>query len=426
MKWQYLFGMLFVGMIDMMWTSFATDAHSSFMFVVIFMLPPMFDLKRGHPGLMLTLPLSRRTAAHYYWVIIVLLPTLAVAGVFIVAGLLSACFFSAPSFATLLASFAVVVLAALLWASASSCLITYSPPMAPEEANYFAWSWMLLWLPTVSLGMGFSDQLDIARKTPVVWLATAMLGILLAGWSFRRSERLVLARVTVDRGDAAASVEKPERRPPFQPGAAGFGGWFFFEVARNSFLMNLLFPGLLLAVPVLGARFGVNPSMFGANSIILPWMFAFCTLGFSDLLAGGVRMLRILPMSVGQLALILLLVPLGSILGMICALAAFGNIYPGHLFGPHPASFLIPMGCAVCLVSTLYLPYGGPSNRFIVLSLAMLVSFVVLTTIPDVKCPAVIWWLLGLALIVSAFFLNRHWLRRSDSYRPGGGSFSRR
>jgi hypothetical protein len=196
---------------------------------------------------------------------------------------------------------------------------------------------------------------------------------------------------------------------------ARFSG-VFFEQVRMGLLIVLCFtaPFLILKMPS------------SESHLVLPWLFAFCPLGTSVHLSGGVRLLRSLPLSAGHLALTLLLLPFLTILAMVAALGILEIVYPGHFLSPHSCSYLIPMSGTVCIASSLYLPFTGQSNRFILMLLGMVASLVVIETVANVDLPATFWWLLGLGLMAAAFFLNRHWLRSSASYRPSAANSQRR
>ncbi|MGD0813281.1 MAG: hypothetical protein ABSA83_06735 [Verrucomicrobiota bacterium] len=55
------------------------------------------------------------------------------------------------------------------------------------------------------------------------------------------------------------------------------------------------------------------------------------------------------------------------------------------------------------------------------LALGLPASMVIYDTVSNVQWPAAFWWLLGLSLMLAAFFLNRRWLRSSYAYRPSAG-----
>jgi hypothetical protein len=75
------------------------------------------------------------------------------------------------------------------------------------------------------------------------------------------------------------------------------------------------------------------------------------------------------------------------------------------------------MAGAICIASSFVVPFGI-EGRVLGLMLGMLFAIVIFNIVPYTHLPAAFWWLLGLSLILASYFLNRHWLRSSASYRP--------
>jgi len=296
--WAYLGGVLFVTMLDMLWASYGSDAHSGFALVVIFMLPLLLDQKRGHTGVAVALPVSQTHLGPFLLVCDCFVASAGRGGAFLLATGVSICFFSPPTFAIFVRSFSALVLGSLISAGASCCLFSILSPVVPENVNYFAYTWMLLWTVPIALFL-FPNLLEITKQGPAVWLAAALLGSLLAGWSYLRLENLVIARAMVRRDESKSSSEEAARIPASKPGATRFGG-AFFEVLWMGFLFGLVYPAILLP---LGNR-------SGDNQFFWPGLFAIGTVGSTLFMPGGARLLRILPLSTGRLAFIALLMPL--------------------------------------------------------------------------------------------------------------------
>ena len=163
----------------------------------------------------------------------------------------------------------------------------------------------------------------------------------------------------------------------------------------------------------------------GEDSLFWTYLFLFGAMGTTNLLRGGMRLLRSLPLSAGQLALAVLLMPMLGILGVIVGVATIQWISLGHFPTHYSASFLIPMAGAVCASFSLIVRFGG-IGCVLAMPLAMSASVVIFETVAHANWPTAFWWLLGLGLMASAFFLNRHWLRCSESYRAATGPFQRR
>jgi hypothetical protein len=402
----YLLAALFVGMIDAV-----MDLKAGSIFVGIFMVPFAFELGRRPVGVLATLPVRRKTVALSYWCLAVLLPVLLMAGTMALVVLLF------PSVAFSWKSAATILFSSLALTGASYCSFTgiSLDETGSDPGDFLMMLFMGLWFPATVFGGFLPTFFEITEQNPVAYLSAALLGLILTALGYSRSEKLVCGRPRKRPGGAQTSAPASRQIPAPKPGMARFGGVLFAQ-ARFGFFLGLFCPAFLL----------IFRMRFGEGQFFWPWLFAFCTLASAGLLSGGARLLRSLPLSAGHLAWTLLFLPISGILGVIAALGMLEFVFPGHFFAPSPCSFLIPMAGAVCFASSLFLPFGGRGDRFAVLPLAMLASFVIFDTVENARWPSVFWWLLGLSLIVAAFFLNRHWLRSSHSYRPSTGGIPRR
>jgi hypothetical protein len=179
----------------------------------------------------------------------------------------------------------------------------------------------------------------------------------------------------------------------------------------RAFLAGL---GVTIFLPLLGIHFDAEN--------FWPFLIAYCAIGWAMLLCGRLRLLRCLPLSTGRLASVLLLMPLFSVLAIIagCAVAQWTSL--GHCLNRDSATFLIPMTGAVCLASSVMVLCSGSKDVSLIgLALGLPASMVIYDTVSNVQWPAAFWWLLGLSLMLAAFFLNRRWLRSSYAYRPSAG-----
>ena len=137
--------------------------------------------------------------------------------------------------------------------------------------------------------------------------------------------------------------------------------------------------------------------------------------------------MRSLPLSAGSLASNLLLMPLLSILASVAGMATLQCLHAGHFLSRDSATFLIPLTGVICFVCSFLVCDSGLQKGYVVtMALGFPAGLVIFDTIAETKWPAGFWWLLGLLLMAAAFFLHRHWLRSSYSYRPSTGDFLQR
>jgi len=400
----YLIALPFVGAMAAL-----MGPEESLTFVCIPMLPFAFELGRRPVGVMAALPVSRKTIALSYWCIAVLLPALLMAGTIALAGLHS------PSSAISLKSVAVILFGPLVSAGSTYCLFTFIAPdvREGEPGDFLAMSMWAMWFPAAMFGIFRQEFLDITTQSPVAYL-WGLLGLLLTVQGYLRSEKLVTGRARKRSNNGERPTLARFQIPALKPGLARFGGVFFGDVWKG-FLIGLVCPTVL---QVLG-------SGIGENEFFSAWLFVCGAMGASLLLSGGARLLRSLPLSAGRLALTLLLMPFFSILGVIAGLAINQRLTLGHFLRNDSATLLIPIAGAVGVASSFIIRFGKDGLP-IMMILAMPAAVVITETVSNEQWPAAFWWLLGMCLMVAAFFLNRHWLRSSYSYRPSAGRFARR
>ena len=393
----YLLAVLFVGGMA------AKGLKASFIFVGIFMLPFAFELGRRPFGVMTTLPVSRRTIALSYWRLAVLLPVLLMTGSVALVGL----FFHSSGIS--LKDVAMILFGSLAFAGSAFCLFTFVPQdkgFGEHGGDSLVFYFGTLWFCSFMFS-------KVTTHSPVVYIA-GLIGLLLTVLGYVRSEILVTGRARKRPGGGQYLVRTRERISSPRPVMARFGG-VFFDVVQAGFLFGLLYSGslLVLKLPICDDTF------------VLAYMFAFGGIASFRLLRGGMRLLRTLPLSTGQLALRLSLMPLFGVLPSIAGLAIIQWIKLGQSPIHDLATLVIPCAGTVCIACSFIVPFHKAGN-IIAMLLAPSASAVIVKTVSNVKWPAAFWWLLGLCLMAGAFFLNRHWLRSSYSYRPSTGDFSRR
>jgi hypothetical protein len=405
--WEaYLLAVLFVGAVAAL-----MGLGASFPFVGVLMLPFMFELGRRPLGVMMTLPASRRTIALSYWCLAVFWPMLLMTGSVTLARLLL------HSSVISVKDVALLLFASLIFAGSSFCFCTFA--LQDRRGNYqesFLGSWVTFWFCPTMFILFLPELFAVTTPSTIIYLA-ALVGLPLTVWGYLRSEKLLVGCPSKHPVGGRPFVPAPEPIPSRQPGVARFGG-VFFDAARRAFLFGLGCTALSL---VFHARLTED------NEFFWPFLLAYGGIGFVTLLSGGTRLLRSLPLSVGGLAMNLLLLPILGLLASVAGVATLQCFNMVHLLTRDSATFLIPMTGAICFASSFRVRYSGfLSGSSIAMALGGLAALVIFHTVADAKWPAAFWSLLGLLLMVAAFFLNRHWLRSSYSYRPSTGDFLQR
>jgi hypothetical protein len=364
--------------------------EGGFVSVAFLMVPFGWELGRGSVGVVMTLPVSRKRIILSYWYVAVLVPTILMAGIMSLDSLLF------PSYAVSPVDGALTLFGSLLLAGSIFCLFTYT------HLGIVA-GILLTWVLCVFLGR--------IENRPILCVL-ALAGVALTVWGYARSMKLF----------NQCGEEQPSPTPhPSQAAKQSLvtmqkGGGFgplFFVCARNSFVGGLIY---IAALHFFNSRASEDPFLWS-------WLFAFCTLGSSRVLLGGPRFLRVLPLSTNQLAGNLMLFPVVSVLATIVAIVVLRWVYHGQLAGPFAPAFLIPIMGSICVVSSLHLPFSVNANKSLIVPFGMGASIAMLNMISDTHRATTFWWIVGLCLIAAAFFLNRHYLRSSLSYRrPVGDS----
>lgn len=395
----YLLAMLFVGILAAL-----MDMEASFTFVGVLILPFVFEQGRRPFGVMTTLPVSRSVIALSYWCVAVILPVVLMTGSIALVALLL------HSSAISLKDLAMILFGSWAFAGSVFCLLTFVSQVKGGSDSLVI-SLGTLWFFSCMLSIFHHEIREVTTQTSVVYL-TGLIGLLVTLWGYSRSNKPLFGRATKYPGDGRHVAQSPKPIPAPQPGMARFGG-FLFDTVWRGFLAGLLLSTFLLVFKV-----SINE-----DASIWPYVFTFGGLGSVGLMCEAMRFLRTLPLSARRLALTLLFMPLFSIVPIIAGVAMIKWFNPGLFL--IPASLMIPMVGAVCCASSLMVRFGKNGYLFAML-LGLLASEVICKTVSDVKWPAVFWWLLGLCLMAAAFFLNRHWLRSSASYRPSTGGLLRR
>jgi len=416
--WLYLAGIFLTGAVDILWMAYGTDVWSCLMFAGLFTVVLLLEQKQGRIGVVATLPVSRRTTALYYWGIGVLLPVLIVAGTFILAGLLSVCWFPGRSFPFLAAHFAVVILASLIWSGGAVCVFTFFSPMARQYLACLMPVWVSLWIAPITIHVFWPSFSRFVKPGSGTWLGAAFLAILLPAVAFVRREKLVFRRVRQSSGERQ-SVQATKRTAAFEPLMTGFGGVFFRDM-RKSFLVGLFFPALMALIVVLfhGNSFCTTPAFTRLYDeyLVISFLYALMVPSFS----WGPRPLRVLPLSTGRLALILWLLPLSCMLGVLVPVVLSQRLSLVRFLDQNSLSFIIPMAGVVCIASSLGIRFGKLGIGSAIGGLLIGGMIFVFPIFGVAKWPAVFWWLPGVGLMAAAFFANRCWLRSSGSYRASG------
>ncbi|MGP8201570.1 MAG: hypothetical protein ACLQU4_18935 [Limisphaerales bacterium] len=312
----------------------------------------------------------------------------------------------------------MILLGALALAGSGFCLFTFISQDDGEDNadNVLVICLGTLWFLFTMYGLCDQRVLNGTPKSPVFYLA-GLIGLVLTVWGYSRSETLGFGHYRKHKDGWHFSVRAPRQISSRKPGTERFGG-VLFNVVWRAFLAGL---GVTMFIRLFGIRIEGDQSCW-------PFLITFSATGCAVFLSsGGLRLLRCLPLSTCHLASVLLLIPLFSVLAVVAGLAVVQLTNLGHFLNRDSATFLVPMTGAVCLASSVMVLCSGSKDvNLIGLALGLPASMVICDTVSNVKWPVALWWLLGFSLMLAAFFLNRHWLRSSYSYRPSTGGFLRR
>jgi len=397
------FGVYVIGVLFAVVTLVGSKLAAGFTLAVFLMLPLSFEL-RGRPAkVIMTFPVSRGIISLSYWLLAVLLPVLLLAVALTLVRLMF------PSLTLSPKNAAAILLDSLALGGTTFCFFTFisqeNRVRVPNIIPMFcASTWICCW------GLSRQGFSYLTMANPVVYL-TVLTGFLFTFWGYVRAEKLLIASAATPLQVKRPSLHLSTRAPSLKPRMMGFPA-IFFELARTIFLVGLVYAAVIL---LLNFRHVLREAVWCG-------LFSICVAGSSRVLTGGTRFLRSLPLSTDRLAFCLLLLTMVSLTSAILAVGVLHFVSSNQVFVPQAASFLIPMAGSICVVSSLCLPLSGDFSRF-VLPFGILAPLAVFELVSNTHWPAAFWWILGFCLIAAAFFLNRHWLRSSLSYRrPVGDS----
>jgi hypothetical protein len=370
----------------------AADPRTSAEFVCFLVLPFAFELWRSPVKAMTTLPVSRRTIALSYWSLAVLLPVLLMSAIIALEILLF------HSVAISLKNAVVMLFGSLLFVGSFYCYLTSIPPHDKTRDRNDS-PQVFCCILCMNMALFASRFFLYAKKHGWIIYLAGLTGLFLTILGYLRAEKLVSGPVGEKRMQPPGKTQK--NIPPAR--VARFGGVF----------LNIIWIGILM-----GFLVATWARIFNSSGNALSFFYALA-LGsvFPVALFGGqLRLWRSLPLSTRQLAAILSLMPLASVLAMLAGLAIVWWIVPGRFLNVFFVfSCTMSMVGAICIASSFAVPFGEADLGWV---LAYLFAIVIINIIPYTHWPAAFWWLLGLSLILASYFLNRHWLRSSASYRP--------
>ncbi|HEX3717474.1 MAG TPA: hypothetical protein VH595_05850 [Verrucomicrobiae bacterium] len=238
-------------------------------------------------------------------------------------------------------------------------------------------------------------------------------GLLLVFWRGWWVGELLIGWTPKCSGRGQISVGAPDRVRSLKPKIARFGG-VYFDLVWRWFLAGAVYAAIM-------SHWNNAEADFSGM-----YFFALVGAGSSEVSFGGLRLLRSLPLSVEQLALNLLLIPVFSILCAIAGMAAIQRLGLGHLPIHDPVSLLITLTGITCLACSFTVLFSGRDGHILAYILTMGGVVGISSIVVYTKWSPIFWGLIGICLMGMAFCLNRRWLRCSASYRAPKESLARR
>jgi hypothetical protein len=395
----YLLTFLMLSMIEAGLMEAGPHARGEFLLVGLFTVPWWLDLARGPTSVTATLPLSRKTLGLFYFVLAVCVPV-----ILLMLGIAIATQVFNPSIIFSWTDFVFVAFAALVVAGAICLLLSFLlAKVVVEEGSHslLLTGFWVVWWPAIWGGMMYHSKLETICRGPWAWIGLISLGLPVTAWAFIRSEKLIIGRAR----NRSSSVPKARKAIlPARPSAVRLSGPFglIAERIRGGFVA-----AVILALLVVFYKWNTEQDV--------TWIWMGLLMGGIPIF-GGLRLLRTLPLSTNQLALWLLLMPLCTLAPVFLVFAAVPVFSPGSFSPPRVASLLFLAIATSSLANGFGIRFGFAGGYTCVMLLG-LCGMVVAHSVPIAGIPAVVGWLLGMALYCVGFFLIRHALCSSDSYQ---------
>jgi len=397
--------------------------HGSFVFQAIMWLGflLMWDIQRGLPRVLISLPLKAKQIGRAWWLASVAFPAIALG----VVSVLAILFFSTgTNIIALLQSYFMNWLLTALYLGAAFGALTFMTLKWPDTSVGRARTFLINSLFGLTLFGFIFVQLGFLTptKTTLIFAAYAVLFVL--GWF--RAERMVLQRASF-RPAAQSSRGKPTQHKISQ----GFGGLPF--LARRVFNQTTLFSFALFIWMTFATSFifrnHTSHNQNLAQTIIsmvnggsIPYVFFVLVFSITPSVF-QLRFLRTLPISSSNLAATFVFLPVISIATVGLIVAALASFIAGEtLFLLILNSFLL-LGAKAAIIVSLIVWRGLDALAYILIFLLVLSdSFISLgmTIIFHLGSnnPARPWWVnitIFLLCLAASFALTKRLLTKSSS-----------
>jgi hypothetical protein len=284
------------------------NVHSFFIFQILMILGflLLFDLQRGLPRVLISLPITTKQIGRAWWLASVAFPAIALGSV----GLLEILFFPGKTnITTLSENYLMNWTLAALYLGAMFGALTFMPTMIPDTfmdriRNLFFGSLFALTI----FGIIFL-QFETLTTTKAILIFTAYAILSVLGWF--RAEQMVLQRASF-RLVAQSSRKKPQQHKV----PRSFGGLPY--LAQRTFIQTTLVSFVLIIWMTFAMSFFFHNQ--NLSQAIIPMIhggstpYVFFVLLFSIVpVAFQLRVLRTLPISPSVLTAILIFLPIVSI-----------------------------------------------------------------------------------------------------------------
>lgn len=392
--------------------------HSSFVFQAIMWLGflLMWDLQRGLPRVLTSLPVTPKQIGRAWWLASVAFPAISLG----VIGLLAILFFSGgTNTLTLMENYSMKWLLATLYLGAMFGALTFMATTMPD--NFTDKIRVLLpnmFFPFTMMGFILLQiELLTMTKTILFFAAFAILSVL--GWF--RAERMVLQRAGFRPVSKSSSKKTTPHKIP-----QGFGGLRY--LAQRSFVLSTLIGLAIISwMTLVTSYFHVGPdsvqeivSRIEGGSI----PYVFCILMFSIVpIVFQLRFLRTLPIFPSALAATLVFLPVISITAVGLLVTAVTSMVAGEAVIPPAASSFLMLGAKAAIIVPLVVWRGLEAPTYLLIFLLVLSdSFISLgvTIIFHLgsKTPEHPWWIsltIFFLCVAASFALTHRLLTKSSS-----------
>ena len=394
--------------------------HNSFVFPVIMWLGflLMWDIQRGLPRVLASLPVTPKNIGHAWWLASVAFPAMALGAV----GVLAILIFSGGTNTTIfLENYLMSWVLAALYLGGIFGALTFMATTIPDTfIDKIHTVLPNLLFPLTLMGFIFL-QIEIltTTTTTLIFVAYAILSVL--GWF--RAERLVLKRAGF-----RPAAQHSQKQPTQHKIPQSFGGLPY--LAQKIFVQTTLIGLAITSWMTLWMSFfhfshGQNHSQAVVSMIVdfgsIPYVFVL--LFFISPIVFHLRFLRTLPISSSALAAILVFLPVFSIAAVGLIVTTLASFMAGEAVITPAANGFLMLGAKAAVMMSVIVWRGLDGTTYILMILLVisnsLVSLgMVLIFHPGTKAQGYPLWMyltVFLLCVAAAFALTRRLLTKSSS-----------